>query len=141
MEKTRHLKAPGKGAFLYDYKYDILTFKIKDRDYKMSVEFQNFVVDIDKENFITGIRIFDASKVSGMDKLVLKNMKRGEFRASIQNNVITVRLNFVGILRNKLIPFIPFFSEKENFTQQFTAPLGIKQKIEDSEVIVPNIAA
>ena len=61
--KERHLNAIGKGQLLYDSKHDILTFKIKDRDYKMSVEFQNFTIDIDTENFVTGIRIFDASKV------------------------------------------------------------------------------
>jgi len=137
MEKIRHLNAPGKGEFLYDYKYDILTFKIKGRDYKTSVEFQNFTIDIDKEDFVTGIRIFDASKVSGLRKIILKNMKHAEFKASIRNNVITVRLNFVGILRNKLIPL---FSEKEHFTQQFTTYLGTEQKIADSEVVVPNIA-
>ena len=59
MNKERHLNAPGKGEFLYDYKHDILTFKIRDRDYKMSVELQNFAIDIDTENFVTGIRIFD----------------------------------------------------------------------------------
>ena len=46
MNQEKHLNAIGKGECVYDYKYDTLTFRIKDRDYKNSVEFQNFVIDI-----------------------------------------------------------------------------------------------
>ncbi len=136
MEKTRHLKAPGKGEFLYDYKHDILTFKIKDRDYKMSVEFQNFIIDIDTEDFVTGIRILDASKVSGLNKIVFQNMMSGKFEASIQDNIISVRINFVGVFRNKLKSLFP---EKENFTQQFSVPSN--ENFADSIVTVPKISA
>ncbi|MBW2969424.1 DUF2283 domain-containing protein, partial [Candidatus Woesearchaeota archaeon] len=68
---------------MYDYKYDILTFKMKNRNYKKSIEFQNFVIDIDNKNFVTGIRIFDASKVFNTDKYVLKNIIKGDFKANI----------------------------------------------------------
>ena len=34
----KHLDGTGKGEFLYDFKNDILMFKIKDRYYKNSVE-------------------------------------------------------------------------------------------------------
>ena len=136
MNKEKHLDASGKGQFLYDYKHDILTFKIKDRDYKLSVEFQNFAIDIDTENFVTGIRIFDATQVSGLNKIVFKNLVRGEFKASIKDKIISVRLSFVGKLRNKIIPI---FSKEHNFTQQVSAPLTTKYFIEDSEVIVPEI--
>lgn len=138
MRKTKHLDALKKGEITYDYQHDILIFRIKDRDYKCSVELQNFVIDIDTENFVTGIRIFDASKVSGIDKIALQNMKQGKFEASIQDNVINVRFNFVGTLRNKLIPFI---SEKEHYTQQFTTHLGTKQQFENSEVIAAGSVA
>ena len=45
MIAQKHLT--GKGEFLYDYKYDILTFKMRNRNYKHSFEFQNFVADVD----------------------------------------------------------------------------------------------
>ena len=135
--EERHLDAPGKGELIYDYKYDTLTFKIKDRNYKMSIEAQNFVIDIDEENFVTGIRIFDATKVSGINRFVFKNLIHGEFKASIKDNVINVFFKFVGKMRNKIIPI---FSEKENFTQQLTTTISPDHPIADSEVTVPNIS-
>lgn len=136
MGKPRHFDAKGKGEFLYDYKYDTLTFKIRDRDYKMSFEFQNFVIDIDKDNFITGIRIFDVSAVSGLDKYLFKNLINGKFEASIKDNVITVRIKIVGKMRNRLIPI---FTKEKDFVQQFTSPIPGKKKFVDSEVVVPEI--
>jgi len=131
--KKIQLNAPGKGQFVYDYKYDILTFKIKDRNYKRSVEFQNFTIDIDDKEFVTGVRIFDASQTFGVDKYVLKNITGGEFKASIENDAITITLKFIGKLRNKLIPIIPL-GEKQSYTQQITAPVGANQKLSDSVV-------
>ena len=138
MNKERHLDASGKGEFLYDYEHDILTFKIKDMDYKMSVELQNFAIDIDTENFVTGIRIFDVSKISRIKKLLFKNLIRGEFKSSIKDNVISVRLNFVGKLRNRLMPI---FAKEENFTQQVSVPIISKHRLKDSVVYVPEIIA
>lgn len=128
----------GKGEFIYDFKHDILTFKIKDRDYKQSIELQNFCIDIDTENFVTGVRIFDVSKVSGLRKLVFRNLTHGKFESTVKNNIITVRLQFVGKLRNRIIPI---FSKEENFTQQIVTPIEAKRKIEDSTAIVQEIIA
>ncbi len=138
MVEEKRLDAPGKGEFMYDHVHDILTFKIKDRDYKRSVEFQNFVIDIDTEDFVTGIRVFDAAKVSGLDKMVFRNLVHGEFKASIQDNIISVRLKFVGRLRNSLIHI---FRKEQNFTQQFSAQISQRHPLEDSVVSVPEIIA
>ncbi len=119
----------GKGEFIYDYKYDILTFKMQNRNYKKSIEFQNFVIDIDDKNYITGTRIFDASKVFKIDKYVLKNIISGQFKAEVQNKIITITLNFVGKKRNKIINIL---SPKQSYIQQIVAP--IKQDIADSSV-------
>lgn len=113
----KHLDGTGKGDFLYDLHNDILMFKIKERDYQNSVEFQNFVADIDTEGFVTGIRIFDASEVFGIDKYTLKNIVKWEFKISVESGMITVRLTFVGQVRNKEVPV-------ENFTQQLTTSLN-----------------
>jgi len=112
MAIQKHLEAEGRGEFTYDFKYDVLYFKIKDRTYKKSVEFQNFVADIDDEDFVTGMRVFDASKVFGIDKYALKNITYMEFESNVENNVITIRCRFVCKIRNKPVP--------ENFTQQLT---------------------
>jgi len=134
MKPQRHLNATGKGESLYDYKYDIFTFKIKDRKYKKSIEFQNFVADIDSEDFITGIRIFDASKVFGIDKFILKNIIQCEFKANIENKVITIVLKFVAKIRNRIMPLL---SAEENFTQQITTPISEKIHLRDSFVECP----
>ena len=129
--QEKHLDGTGKLEVLYDYKYDILTFRIKDRDYSLSIEFQNFVADIDNEGFVTGVRIFDASKVFGMDKYILKDMVYSEFKARIENNAITLTIKFVGKIRNKIIPLLV---EKQNFMQQITTPPVQKHKLNNSYV-------
>lgn len=122
----KHLDGTGKGEFLYDFTNDILMFKVKDRDYKNSVEFQNFVADIDTEGFVTGVRIFDVSKVFGIDKYTLKHIVKWGFKAVIESGMITIRLTFVGKVRNKEVPV-------ENFTQQLTSFLN-GYKLTDSSV-------
>ncbi|MBW3002473.1 DUF2283 domain-containing protein [Candidatus Woesearchaeota archaeon] len=113
-------KITGKGEFIYDYKHDILTFKMKDRNYKKSIEIQNFAIDIDDKNLITGIRVFDASKVFGVDKYVLKNIVHGEFKADVEKKIVTITLKFVGMQRNRLMSLL---SKKQNFIHQITAPI------------------
>ncbi len=112
----KHLDGTGKGDLLYDFASDILMFKLKEREYKESAEFQNFVADIDSEGFVTGIRVFDASLVFGVDKYTLRNIVKWGFKTSVDNGTITVRLSFVGKIRNKEVPV-------ENFTQQLTTTL------------------
>tara|TARA_Y100000310_G_scaffold343467_1_gene451227 strand:- start:4380 stop:4790 length:411 start_codon:yes stop_codon:yes gene_type:complete len=130
MKNKKHLDAKGKGEFAYDYKYDILTFKVKDRDYQKSIEFQNFTADIDKKGFVTGARIFDASIVLGVDKYILKNITQWEFKSNVENNVIIITLNFVAKFRNRLLPIL---GQKQNFMQQFTTP-STSQQLVDSTV-------
>ena len=97
----KHLDARGKGEYTYDYRNDILLFKIKDRDYAMSIEFENLIVDIDKKGYITGLRIFDASQVFKLSKLALNNVKLFEFNSKVEDKVITIQLRFTSVLRNK----------------------------------------
>lgn len=119
MAGRKHLSAPGQGEFFYDYGEDLLLFKIKDRNYKRSVELQNFVADIDEEGFVTGVRIFDASKVFGVDKYSLRNITSMEFRSDVEKNVITITCTFTSKMRNKPVP--------KQFTQQLTqaAPVDL----------------
>jgi len=98
---NKHLDARGKGEIDYDYANDVLLFKVKDRDYLKSVDFDNIVIDVDTKGFITGMRIFDASKMFNLSKLSLKNIRGFEFNAKAEDKVISIQLRFVAELRNK----------------------------------------
>jgi len=108
--KGRHLE--GKGEMDYDYVNDILFFKIKDRDYDFSLEFQNMVIDVDKEKFIVGIQIFDVSKFLGIKKEYLRQIPKWQFRSKIENNVIEVRLFYQINIRNKIIEKNPIIIQE-----------------------------
>jgi len=111
--KFRHLDARGKGELDYDLKQDILFFKVKDREYVKSIELDNIVIDIDSEQFITGIQIFEASKFLRIDKAFLTKMPTWEFNATIKDNKVELRLTFTVVARNKIIEKIsPIIIEK-----------------------------
>ncbi|MCK4647524.1 DUF2283 domain-containing protein [Candidatus Pacearchaeota archaeon] len=101
MEGKRCLE--GKGEWDYDFKYDVLFFKVKNRKYLKSIEVDNFVLDLDSEKFLTGIQIFDASEFLKTDKIMLREIPNWRFEAKIENNKIEVRLMFQIKLRNKII--------------------------------------
>lgn len=123
--KTKHLNAKGKGEYMYDYRNDILLFKIKDRDYAKSIEFDNLTIDIDTEDFITGLRIFDASKVLKIPKIALQHIKKFEFHTQVENKVIQIQLRFGYVLRNR-----PIVTHGQDFIRE-----ALKAKIHDSEVV------
>ena len=100
---AKHLNAKGKGVVSYDYKEDTLFFKTKDREYQKSIEFDDIVVDIDKEGYITGIQLFGASKLFNLNKIALRDVKGWEFHTKAQGNVITINLIFNVKRRNKSI--------------------------------------
>ncbi len=108
--KQRHLE--GKGEMDYDYANDILFFKIKNREYSFSIEFQNMVIDIDKEMFITGIQIFEASKFLNMSKLNLREIPKWRFNTKIEDNVIEIRLNYSLKIRNKILEKNPIIIQE-----------------------------
>lgn len=101
--EQKHLDAKGNGEVNYDYKNDTLFFKIKDREYKKSLDFEDVVIDIDKDDYIVGIQIFDASKLFRVDKETLRNVRAWEFNAKVENNIITFNLLFEMLKRNKII--------------------------------------
>lgn len=125
MENKRKLDAKGKGEYVYDYKNDIMIFRIKDRDYVGSLEFENLVVDIDTEGFITGLRIFDASKIFNFSKVALHSIKQFEFNSDVEDKIINIKLSFNAILRNK-----PILMAGQNFNRQ-----ALDSDINDSKVV------
>jgi len=87
----------------YDYVNDILFFKVKGREYYFSLEFQSMVIDLDKEKFIVGMQIFDASEFLGISKINLREIPKWQFKARIKQNVIELRLFYQLKIRNKVI--------------------------------------
>ncbi len=122
---TKHLDARGKGEYTYDYSNDILLFKIKGRDYHKSIDFGNLVADIDKEGYVTGLRIFDASKVFRLSKLALNNLNQFEFATKVENKVVTIQLRFTLLVRNK-----PTIKQGQDFIRE-----ALDSNIRDSEVV------
>ncbi|MBI4451461.1 DUF2283 domain-containing protein [Candidatus Woesearchaeota archaeon] len=92
--ETKHLDANGNGEVDYDQDHDILYFKIRGRAYRKSLDFEDVIVDVDNEGFITGIQIFDASTVFDIDKAALPNIRRWTFNAKIDNKIVTIHLMF-----------------------------------------------
>jgi uncharacterized protein YuzE len=108
--KPRNLEA--EGEMDYDYVNDILFFKVKNREYNFSIELQNMVIDIDKEKFVVGIQIFEASKFLMMSKLNLREIPKWQFKAKIEDNIIELRLNYQLKIRNKIFEKSPIIVQE-----------------------------
>lgn len=101
----------GKGEVDYDYKYDILFFKIFEREYNRSIELDNIVLDLDKENFIVGIQIFEASKFLNVSKSDLLKIPNWRFQSKVEEGKIEIRLDFQIMSRNKIIEKNPIIMQ------------------------------
>ena len=118
MANTKNMKEfkgrilEGEGEMNYDYVNDILFFKIKNREYDFSLEFQNMIIDVDEEKFIVGIQIFDASEFLGISKINLREIPKWQFKAKIENGVIELRLNYQIQIRNKIIDKNPIIIQE-----------------------------
>lgn len=96
----------------YDYVNDILFFKVQNREYDFSLEFQNMAIDIDKEKFIVGIQIFDASEFLGISKVHLRTIPKWQFEARIKQGIIEFRLFYQICIRNKIIEKNPIIIQE-----------------------------
>ncbi len=101
--KIKHLDAKGKGEMDYDYSNDILFFKVKNREYDHSLELGDVVLDVDKEEYITGIQIFGASIIFNVDKDTLRNVKKWEFKVRTEGKIISIQLMFEMVRRNQVV--------------------------------------
>lgn len=127
MEKEKIIKKSiqGKGEVDYDFKHDILFFKTKDRKYAKSIELlDSIVVDVDKEGFLVGIQIFDASEFLNLDKKELLSIPKWSFNANVYDgNKIDIRLVFQIKVRNKIVEKNPIIAQQ------------INQKLPNSEMV------
>ncbi len=108
---TKERRLEGKGEMDYDYVNDILFFKIINREYDRSLEFENMVIDIDDEAFIVGLQIFDASKFLRISKTNLK-IKTWQFKAKIMPESIEIRLTCEVNIRNKVRELNPIIVQQ-----------------------------
>ncbi|MEK6875542.1 MAG: DUF2283 domain-containing protein [Nanoarchaeota archaeon] len=108
--KERILEA--EGEMDYDYVNDILFFKVKNREYNFSFEFQNMVIDTDEEKYIVGIQIFDASEFLEIEKINLRAIPKWQFKAKINDGVIEIRLFYQISIRNKIIEKTPIIIQE-----------------------------
>ena len=124
-EKIIRKSIQGKGEVDYDFKHEILFFKTKVTKYAKSIELlDNIVVDVDKERFLVGIQIFDASEFLNLDKKELLSIPKWWFNANVYDgNKIDIRLIFQIKIRNKIIEKNPIIAQQ------------INQKLPDSEMI------
>jgi hypothetical protein len=110
MKEIKKLEKSGKVD--YDYVNDILFFKVDDREYSHSVELLGYVIDLDTEDFIVGLQIFNASVYFQISKDELRQIKGWKLEASLINGVLEVRLLFSLIVRNKIIEKSPILVQK-----------------------------
>ena len=110
MNLTRNLTA--EGEMDYDYSNDILFFKVKNREYNYSLEFGNIVVDVDSDNFVTGIQLFDASDLLRTSKEELRKIAKWQFQASVNQERIEIRITFQALVRNKMVEKNPIIVQQ-----------------------------
>ena len=90
--KKRYLNATKQGESDYDPENDLFIIRIKNRDYLKSIDYDDIIIDLDKELYITGIRIFAASKKFRLSKKTLSSLRSLEFNAKIEDNTISIVL-------------------------------------------------
>ena len=75
------------------------------------------------------MRIFDASKVFGVDKYILSKICHADFIAHVDNKHVIVEIKFESKFRNRIIPLL---SESKNFVSNFSADASSKYDLMDS---------
>ena len=86
-------------------------------------EFQNMTIDIDKEKFVVGIQIFNASKFLEISKINLREIPKWQFKSKIEEGVIEIRLNYQLEIRNKIFDKTPIVIQEN------------KSKLSSSQII------
>ncbi|MCX6818448.1 MAG: DUF2283 domain-containing protein [Candidatus Aenigmarchaeota archaeon] len=110
-EKKINKSLDGRGECDYDYLNDVLFFKARGRNYSRSIEMDRFVIDIDEEDFVVGMQIFDASEFLATSKLILRNVRDWKFQATVDENKLEIRLLFQVVYRNKITEKNPIIIE------------------------------
>lgn len=106
----KHLKK--EGQFDYDYKNDVLFFKVKEREYSHSIELSNLVIDFDEENFVVGLQIFNASEIFKISKDFLRSLRNFKMECKVEGGAIQLDVSFSMMKRNKEVLYKPIIFER-----------------------------
>ena len=90
-----------KGKYIYDFVEDVIYLVPFRRTYSSSFQIDNFIFDLDKNRKLVGLEILNASKVMNIPKIFLKNAAKGRLEIVAKKDKIYIKLEMVGILRNK----------------------------------------
>ncbi len=107
-----HYHHIGRGICVYDRLYDTLTFQAG-LLYHHSLEFENFVVDFDEKEQVSGLRVFDASQTLGINQDFLDHVSKHSFKVSFESGVVEMRVSLVG-------------NKGQRSTHQVRMPLGVQ---------------
>lgn len=99
------------GTMNYDFKYDILFLKAKNHDYQKSLEFDNFVVDLDSKNTVSGIEVFGASEYFGIEKEALRHIRKWKMEILVKHQRLEIKLILEMLVRNRVIQKNPIIAE------------------------------
>lgn len=78
----------------YDKEQDILFLKVKGRPYNKSIDFEHIIIDFDRNGAISGVQLFDASKLFTISKNTFSTITKWELTTTTQGNIITIHVAF-----------------------------------------------
>lgn len=88
----------------YDNENDSL-FVYTDKKANDSVELGNYVIDFDREDKVSGVEIFDISKMLNLSghSFDLENIKEAKLSASLEKNCIYLLILLKILINNKIV--------------------------------------
>src|SRR3989344_2719798 len=79
---------------IYDKEEDIL-YLSKERKIKASIEIGDFILDVDMDDFISGIEILNASENLGISLNHLENIQKANMQITYKPNYVHILLVFM----------------------------------------------
>lgn len=91
-----------KAKVVYDFGEDVFFARPVNRQYDSSVQIGNFIFDLNKKNRIIGFEILNASKLFGVPKLFLHNIKEGKIEIKAIGKFIMIQAQIQSLVRNSM---------------------------------------
>lgn len=91
-----------KAKVVYDFAEDIFFARPIKRKYDSSMQIGNFIFDLNKKNNIVGFEILHASKLFGVPKLFLHDIKKGNIQINVSGKFILVQAQIQSLIRNSM---------------------------------------
>ena len=87
----------------YDFRNDSLFLKKRQTEYGESLDFGDFIIDIDKKREVCGIEILNASKYFKLEKFQIKKIRSGFIKIEITQERLILDFSCKYEYRNKEI--------------------------------------